>query len=123
MVRSLFLCIALSAGLGCVAHDSNQPSHAVPGGDVERGRSLIASYGCGTCHDVPGVPRANGMVGPPLEHWDRRTYIAGMLPNRLEDLTTWIMHPQKVIPGNAMPDMNVSSRDAYDIAAYLDTLR
>jgi hypothetical protein len=33
------------------------------------------------------------------------------------------MHPQKIIPGNAMPDMNVTSRDAYDIAAYLYTLR
>jgi cytochrome c2 len=123
MVRSLCLCLAVSALLGCGERDYNQPSHAVPGGNVERGRSLIASYGCGTCHDVPGVARANGTVGPPLEHWDRRMYIAGILPNRLEDLTTWIMHPQQVIPGNAMPDMNVTSRDAYDIAAYLYTLR
>src|SRR5690348_12801240 len=116
MMRNFCLWLALSAGLGCDVHGSNQPSHAVPGGDVERGRSLIASYGCGTCHDVPGVPRAKGLVGPPLEHWDKRTYIAGMLPNRLEDLTTWIMHPQDVIPGNAMPDMSVTSRDAYDMA-------
>ena len=36
---------------------------------------------------------------------------------------TWLRFPQKVVPGNAMPDMNLSEEDARDIAAYLSTLR
>jgi cytochrome c1 len=69
------------------------------------------------------VRDARGLVGPPLDHFDRRTFIAGVLPNDLESLTLWIMNPQRVLPGNAMPDMDVSARDARDIAAYLYKLR
>jgi cytochrome c len=36
------------------------------GGDPHAGREAIAHYGCGACHTVPGVRRAQGMVGPPL---------------------------------------------------------
>jgi len=35
----------------------------------------------------------------------------------------WIQHPQKLEPGTAMPEMNVTDGDARDIAAYLYTLR
>ena len=36
------------------------------GGDPTRGRSAISRYGCSTCHTIPGVSGANGLVGPPL---------------------------------------------------------
>ncbi|MFN2571109.1 MAG: cytochrome c family protein [Gemmatimonadales bacterium] len=108
---------------GCQAAHGGAPGHAVPGGDVERGRTLIIAYGCGGCHQVPGVRQAVGSVGPPLDHFDRRTYVAGLLPNRLEALTAWIRNPQGILPGNAMPNMNVTAADARDIAAYLYTLR
>ncbi|MEO8909807.1 MAG: c-type cytochrome [Gemmatimonadaceae bacterium] len=111
------------ACFGCESGAANQPAHGVPGGDPERGRALISQYGCGSCHNIPGVRDAHSMVGPPLDHFDRRTYIAGVLPNQLESLTAWIMDPQKIIPGNAMPNMRVSARDARNIAAYLYTLR
>lgn len=114
---AVFLFGACEAGYG------DQPGHSVPGGDPDRGAYLIGAYGCGSCHDVPGVRGARGMVGPPLEHFDRRSYVAGVLPNQLEPLMQWIMHPDRVIPGNAMPDMRVSAHDARDIAAYLYTLR
>ncbi|MGH7651455.1 MAG: c-type cytochrome [Gemmatimonadaceae bacterium] len=115
--------LLLSIVCGCESADGSQPGHSVPGGKAERGREMISQYGCGSCHDVPGVQDAHALVGPPLYHFDRRTYIAGVLPNDLESLMTWIMSPQRVIPGNAMPDMGVSARDARDIAAYLYTLR
>jgi cytochrome c1 len=35
----------------------------------------------------------------------------------------WLREPQAVHPGTAMPDLDVSERDARDIAAYLGTLR
>jgi cytochrome c1 len=103
------------------------PGGAVPGaaptlGDPDRGARLISDYGCGSCHVVPGVAGARGLVGPPLTDFGRRSYIAGVLPNTAGNLQHWIVDPQGVVPGNAMPDLDVSTVDARDIAAYLLTL-
>jgi cytochrome c1 len=61
-------------------------------------------------------------VGPPLENWSRRGFIAGELPNNGANLIRWIMDPQGVEPGTAMPELGVSEEQARDIAAYLFTL-
>src|SRR5207302_9244776 len=53
----------------------------------------------------------------------RRIYIAGVLRNSPDNMMTWLVSPQQVIPGNAMPDMGVSATDARDMTAYLYTLR
>ena len=92
------------------------------GGDPARGRSLIASYGCGSCHVVPGVPAADSLVGPPLTAYAERAYIAGNLPNTSENLERWLRYPQQVEPGTAMPNLNVTGADARDITSYLYTL-
>ncbi len=91
-------------------------------GDVERGRELITAYGCGSCHTVPGVVGADALVGPPLDQWAGRHYIAGTLANTPENLAYWLQNPQEVEPGTAMPDLNVTEDDAYDMTAYLYTL-
>ena len=96
---------------------------AVPGGNAEDGREAIRSYGCGACHTIPGVLGADAVVGPPLTLFAYRKYIAGMLPNTADNLVLWIRTPQSVVPGNAMPDMGVTERDALNIAAYLATLK
>ena len=98
---------------------ARQDSH----GDPQRGAALIGTYGCGTCHQIPGIDNADGLVGPPLTELGRRAYIAGVLPNTPANLEHWIRHPQQVVPGNAMPDMGVSASDAADITAYLYKLR
>ena len=72
---------------------------------------------------IPGIGGATGMVGPSLEGFAQRTFIAGQLPNTNESLVRWIMVPQSVSPGNAMPNLGVSEHNARDIAAYLSTLR
>lgn len=92
-------------------------------GNPARGQNLIAKIGCGSCHEIPGVPQADGLVGPPLDNIGSRIMIAGMLPNQPPYLIRWLMSPQSVVPGNAMPDMGIKERDAADIAAYLYTLR
>ncbi|HEY6434553.1 MAG TPA: c-type cytochrome [Acetobacteraceae bacterium] len=92
-------------------------------GNPRRGAALIAHEGCGTCHTIPGIDGARGLVGPPLDTIGKRMIIAGVLPNTPADLIHWLMAPQSVVPGNAMPDMGLSARDAADIAAYLYTLR
>jgi cytochrome c2 len=93
------------------------------GGDPDRGVSAIGRYGCGSCHQIPGIRRANGTVGPSLAGVARRTYLAGHVSNNPQDMMRWIQHPQQLERGSAMPEMNVSDSDARDITAYLYTLR
>lgn len=100
----------------------SEAPRVVPGGDPDRGPALIRSYGCHSCHTVPGVSGANALVGPPLNQWRRRVYIAGRVPNTPETLVRWIVSPRAFDPRTAMPDMGVSEADARDIAAYLFTL-
>jgi cytochrome c len=93
--------------------------HIVSGGDSARGRELVYDYGCGSYHTVPGVRGAEGKAGPYLGLFGQQSYIAGNLPNTPENLVRWIMFPQQVEPGTAMPNLNVTAEDARHIAAYL----
>lgn len=91
-------------------------------GDIDAGRRGIVTYGCGACHEIPGIAGANGMVGPPLDHMGRRVYIAGLLRNTPENMTRWLLDPQKIVPGNAMPVLGLTEEQARNITAYLATL-
>ncbi|HEX6860760.1 MAG TPA: c-type cytochrome [Caulobacteraceae bacterium] len=120
--------IAFALGAACLClgacaprNPSDAAIYAI--GDPDRGKALIAEVGCGACHQIPGVAGADGLVGPPLGTVGQRTIIAGVLPNTPENLARWIEAPQSVVPGNAMPNMELSNHDARDIAAYLYTLR
>jgi cytochrome c1 len=102
---------------------SQGPVLQVPNGDPQAGATLIRQWGCGSCHTIPGVDGAQGLVGPPLAEFGSRAYIAGQLSNNPDNLIRWIMDPQGVEPGTAMPNMNVSEGAARHMAAYLYTLR
>lgn len=91
-------------------------------GDAGNGARLIMEAGCGACHQVPGIARATGLVGPPLDHMARREFIAGLLRNTPPNMVAWLRDPQRISPGNAMPDTGLSEAEARDIAAYLYTL-
>jgi cytochrome c2 len=91
-------------------------------GDARRGRKAIQQYACVTCHAIPGVVGSQAPVGPPLAHVAARSFIAGVLPNNAENMELWLIAPQDVKPGTAMPDLDMTPRDAKDIAAYLATL-
>ena len=91
-------------------------------GDPERGRLLVAAYGCGSCHVIPGVANARGQVGPPLDKFGLRHYIAGTLLNYPDNLTAWLLAPEVIEPGTAMPSVGASPEDARHMAAYLLTL-
>ena len=90
--------------------------------NVERGQKAIDHYGCGACHTIPGIPGARGQVGPPLTSFGKRSIVAGRLSNTEDNLSRWIQQPQAIAPGSAMPNLNVSTADARDIAAYLLSL-
>jgi cytochrome c2 len=92
-------------------------------GSPQRGAALISQIGCGSCHIIPGIRGAQGLVGPPLDHMSRRIFIAGLLRNTPDNMMRWIMHPQAIVRGNAMPEMGLGSTDARDIASYLSTLK
>jgi cytochrome c len=109
--------IILSACTGEV--NGVREPHGAPQGTIDSGRQLIAAYGCGSCHTIPGVPGADAMAGPPLMRFYQRMYIAGRLPNTPENLIAWIQDPQMIEPGTAMPNLGVSEAEAHDIAAYL----
>lgn len=114
--------LALVLVTACRPQD-DETARRLTGGDPDRGRAMIKSYGCGACHTVPGVGGATGLVGPPLTNIASRVYLAGQLPNTPDNMKKWIRAPQSVEKGTAMPNLNVSDRDARDIAAYLYTLR
>jgi cytochrome c oxidase assembly factor CtaG/cytochrome c2 len=102
-------------------------AQSLPGGtaagDADRGAALIRDYGCGACHVIPGIAGADGLVGPPLSQMGRRIYLAGLLRNTPDNMALWLQKPQSVLPGNAMPDMGLTTQQARDVAAYLDNLR
>lgn len=91
----------------------------IPVSSPQRGQAALVEYGCAACHTIPGVTRATATVGPPLTGWSDRRFIAGRLPNTPENLVTWIMSPQAVAPGSAMPDVGVPEVVARDMADYL----
>ncbi|QCO04844.1 c-type cytochrome [Azospirillum argentinense] len=93
------------------------------GGSPSAGREAVLRYGCGSCHSIPGVQRANGLVGPPLGGIANRVYVAGVLQNTPDNLVLWLRDPQGVDPKTAMPSLGVSEDDARHIAAFLYTLK
>ena len=122
--------IAATAVMGtCLAFEGctggqTKPSYSISSiGNAQHGKELIRSYGCGACHIIPGVRSARGLVGPPLFDFSERTMIAGELPNTPPNLARWLENPKNVEPKTAMPDLGLSPDQAYDIAAYLYTLR
>jgi putative membrane protein len=114
-----WLAIVLLIGAGGCGHAPASPTWKIADADASRGPELIRIYGCGSCHNIPEVSRAVGNVGPPLGRFGERVYIAGVLRNTPTNLVRWLRDPQSVVPGNAMPNMDVTEKDARDLAAFL----
>ena len=113
-----------SAALGALAACGDSSIRAgADGAQVERGRTLLAQYHCGTCHSIPGVAASQGRFAASLEGFGRRSYIAGRVANEPAALARWIVDPASIVPGTLMPSMGVSPADARDMSAYLGQLR
>lgn len=91
-------------------------------GEIETGRLLVEAYGCGSCHLIPGVANSRGHVGPPLTKFGLRHYIAGAALNNPTNLTRWLVAPESVEPGTAMPSVGATPEEAAHMAAYLLSL-
>jgi cytochrome c len=115
--------IILVAIAACNSGNETFAARQVPGGHAKNGRNYMEAAGCGTCHIIPGVVNARGMVGPSLEHFAQRSFIAGEVPNTTDNLVKWIVSPPSIEPRTAMPVLGVTPTEARDIAAYLYQLR
>jgi putative membrane protein len=120
LMGGLFVILCgLSSCRGDIAREATE----LTGGDPARGRVAIRQHGCPSCHTIPGVPGAYGLVGPPLGGIASRLYIAGMLPNTPANMMRWIQAPQEVNPHTAMPNMGITEPETRDIVGYLYTLK
>lgn len=119
--RRLLLAVLAVLVMSC---DDEVPNHLrVLDGDPATGRALIIRYGCTACHRIPGVRSLGGSVGPSLEGFGSRSYIAGRVPNRPDSLTRWLRDPPAIDPETAMPPQGIDEAEARHMAAYLYTLR
>lgn len=108
---------------GCASDEAPRSFGTAIYGNSRLGKKLIADYGCGSCHIIPGIPNARGLVGPPLNFFSERTMIAGEVPNLPDNLIRWVKDPLSIEPKTAMPNVGLSEAQARDVAAYLYTLR
>jgi len=122
-VHVVFAALALALAAGACTGREADVAALTHGGNANHGKGLIRAYGCGACHTIPGVRGALSTVGPDLAGVASRAYVAGVTPNTPENLMRWIRNPQAVDDKSAMPNLDVSERDARDIAAYLYTLK
>jgi putative membrane protein len=100
-----------------------EEARQVTGGDANRGKETVERYGCGSCHTIPKIRSAVGVVGPPLTKMALRSYVAGVLTNTPENMDRWIKNPPGVDPMTAMPNLGISDDERRDIVAFLYTLR
>ncbi|MGH9716353.1 MAG: c-type cytochrome [Candidatus Acidiferrales bacterium] len=119
-----FLIFVAAGALSGCRGGHTLPSYSVfPTIEVEQGKQVIENYKCGSCHTIPGIQGAKGVVGPPLAYFGKRSYIAGNFPNAPGVLVRWIMNAPAMKPKTAMPDLGVPQAEARDAAAYLENLR
>lgn len=123
--RILTTAVLATASLlsGCSSGTRQHTAAVTSGGNEFRGARLIQYYGCGSCHIIPGISGAAGLVGPPLSGIASRMYIAGVLQNTPQNMMRWIENPKSVDEKTVMPNLGVTKTDAADIAGYLYTLR
>jgi cytochrome c2 len=117
-IQRLCVVLIVVAQLAACVHEREYEPR-VHAGDAERGKAALARLECGACHIIPGIPGAVGQVGPTLDAYAKRSYVAGKFPNEPETLVRFMLDPPSMAPLTAMPAIEMSDRDARDIAAYL----
>jgi cytochrome c oxidase subunit 2 len=92
---------------------------------LRRGQELFVAGGCGNCHAVRGLDRADGDLAPDLTHVGGRVSLgAGVFPNNVGTLAGWISDVQHVKEGARMPSYaGLPGPDLRALAAYLESLK
>ena len=118
-VTSILMLLLLS---GCQFKSAEKPGGGPPKNDRYSGQELFIGYGCVACHHISDMLRSTSWMAPPLDHWKKRKFIVGKFPNNKAQLVKWIRKPNKMDPNTTMPNLNVSQKDAEDMADYLLSL-
>ncbi|MGI8587979.1 MAG: cytochrome c oxidase subunit II [Chloroflexia bacterium] len=88
-----------------------------------RGAQIFTQRTCISCHAIAGTA-AKAEVGPDLTHFATRMTIgAGVLKNTPDNVRLWLEDPQKVKPGNKMPNLRLTNDELDSLTAYLETLK
>jgi cytochrome c oxidase subunit 2 len=88
------------------------------------GRTLFQSAGCGGCHAIDGT-EAQGVIGPNLTDLGVRQSVgAGLLPMSQTNVSRFLVHGQRLKPGNKMPPFDIFSEGQLaDLSSYLLSLK
>jgi cytochrome c oxidase subunit 2 len=110
---------AFNAWLSNMSAPARRPTDAM----ARAGEKLFMNDACASCHQIRGTP-AQATVGPDLTHLGTRTTLASVtIPNNPRELAAWIRDPQKIKPGDRMPDLGLSGSEVNELVAYLEGLR
>ena len=79
----------------------------------------IFNQNCLGCHAIGGK---GGKLGPNLTNFADRERVAGFLANTPENTAEWLKDPQKIKPGNNMPNLNLDDAQVQALVDYMYTL-
>ncbi|QHJ13797.1 Cytochrome c oxidase subunit 2 [Paraglaciecola mesophila] len=116
---SMPLSVTFSAALSIWTFPSHAETPEALRERQEQGKTLMITKGCSSCHQLTKLPPAKGLVGPPLDNMAAQSYIAGVLPNSRENLTQFLLDPQKFHADSAMPTPDITQQEALRLVDYL----
>jgi cytochrome c oxidase subunit 2 len=80
----------------------------------------IFKKSCMGCH---AIGNEGGKLAPNLTNFAERLKVAGIRENTKENVAEWLTDPQKVKPGNTMPNLHLSPDQVNALVEYLSTLK
>jgi cytochrome c1 len=90
--------------------------------DELRAEDVAIAHGCITCHRIPGIPEAKGLIGPSLRDFGSKRRIAGdKLLNTPENLRLWLKDPKSIKP-TLMPDTHLNDKELDVLVKFLQNL-
>jgi cytochrome c oxidase subunit 2 len=90
--------------------------------EAQAGQRLFMTRQCASCHQLRGTG-ASATIGPDLTHVATRATLAAVtIPNTPRELAAWIENPQRIKPGDRMPDLGLTTAEARTLAAFLEAL-
>lgn len=79
----------------------------------------IFDKSCLGCHAVAGK---GGKMGPNLTNFADRERVAGIKAHTPQNIAEWLKDPQKMKPGNKMPNLNLDDTQVKALVEYMGTL-